>query len=94
MISAVNLTSPAIQGDIGVLIGIEPGTYLLLLIGNLLLLGFGFALFSSSSVSAIMDTVEKRHYGIASGTVAALPGQMTSMAAAVILSISTGLCVI
>lgn len=74
-------------------IGLGPNTSLILIIGNLLLLGFGFALFSSPNMSAIMGAVEKRHYGIASGTVATmrLLGQMTSMAtAAVILSIFIG----
>ncbi|MGW8160920.1 MAG: MFS transporter, partial [Desulfobulbales bacterium] len=35
---------------------------------NLALLGFGFALFSSPNMSAIMGSVERRQYGIASGT--------------------------
>lgn len=57
------------------------------IIANLILLGFGFALFSSPNMSAIMGAVEKRHYGIASGTVATmrLLGQMSSMAVAMVV---------
>ena len=60
---------------------------------NLALLGFGFALFSSPNMSAIMGSVERRQYGVASGTVATmrLLGQMCSMAiATVFLAIFIG----
>jgi EmrB/QacA subfamily drug resistance transporter len=63
------------------------------IIGNLVLLGFGFALFSSPNMSAIMGAVSKNDYGIASGVVATmrLLGQMTSMAiATVVLSLLVG----
>ena len=54
---------------------------------NLTMLGFGFALFSSPNMHAIMGSVEKRHFGIASGAVATmrLLGQMTSMAIAMVI---------
>jgi len=57
------------------------------IIGTLILLGFGFALFSSPNMSAIMGSVEKRFIGIASGTVGTmrLLGQMTSMAVAMVV---------
>ncbi len=50
--------------------------------GILVMLGLGFALFSSPNMNAIMSSVEKRYYGIASGAVATmrLLGQMFSMA--------------
>jgi MFS family permease len=53
---------------------------------NLALLGFGFALFSSPNMSAIMGSVPKRFYGIASGAVATmrLLGQLLSMAVATV----------
>ena len=53
---------------------------------NLALLGLGFALFSSPNMSAIMGSVAKEHYGVASGAVATmrLMGQMTSMAIATV----------
>ena len=63
------------------------------IIVNLMLLGFGFALFSSPNMSAIMGSVDKQHYGLASGTVATmrLLGQMVSMAAAtVVLALLVG----
>lgn len=64
-----------------------------LVAGNLALLGFGFALFSSPNMSAIMGSVARRQYGLASGTVATmrLLGQMGSMTVATIfLSIFIG----
>jgi MFS family permease len=64
-----------------------------LVAGNLAMLGFGFALFSSPNMSAIMGSVERRQYGLASGTVATmrLLGQMGSMTVATIfLSIFIG----
>ena len=57
------------------------------IIGTLVMLGFGFALFSSPNMNAIMGSVDKKYFGIASGTVAAmrLLGQMTSMAIAMVV---------
>lgn len=48
---------------------------------SLALMGFGFALFSSPNMNAIMGSVEKVHYGIASGASSTmrLLGQMFSM---------------
>lgn len=53
----------------------------------LALLGFGFAMFSSPNMNAIMSSVDKRFFGIASGAVATmrLLGQMTSMAIAMVI---------
>jgi MFS family permease len=47
----------------------------------LVLLGIGFALFSSPNVNATMSAVEKRYYGVASATLGTmrLTGQMSSM---------------
>jgi len=58
-----------------------------LIVANLILLGIGFALFSSPNMSAIMGAVEKRHYGLAAGAVATmrLLGQMFSMAVATVV---------
>jgi len=54
---------------------------------NLLVLGFGFALFSSPNMSAIMGAVTKEQYGIASGAAATmrLMGQMVSMTIATLV---------
>jgi EmrB/QacA subfamily drug resistance transporter len=53
----------------------------------LMTLGFGFALFSSPNMNAIMGSVEKRYYGIASGSVGTmrLLGQILSMAIATLM---------
>jgi EmrB/QacA subfamily drug resistance transporter len=72
---------------------IRPETGLVSIIANLAMLGFGFALFSSPNMSAILGAVDRRFYGVASGTVATmrLLGQMFSMAiATVVLSIFIG----
>jgi EmrB/QacA subfamily drug resistance transporter len=45
-------------------------TSLDLIIGNLLLMGFGFALFSSPNTNAIMSSAPKTAYGVASATLA------------------------
>jgi EmrB/QacA subfamily drug resistance transporter len=52
------------------------------LIAALVITGFGFSLFSSPNVNAIMGSVEKRSLGSANGVVATMRlfGQMTSMA--------------
>ncbi|MGB9826803.1 MAG: MFS transporter, partial [Desulfofundulus sp.] len=49
---------------------------------NLVLLGTGFALFSSPNTNAVMGSVEKRYYGVASATLGTmrLVGQALSMA--------------
>lgn len=51
------------------------------IIANLMLLGMGFALFSSPNSNAVMGSVEKRYYGIASSTLGTmrLTGQAISM---------------
>jgi MFS family permease len=72
---------------------LTPETHLLLIVANLAMLGFGFALFSSPNVSAILGSVQPEHYGIASGAVSTmrLLGQMASMAmATVVLTIVIG----
>ena len=53
----------------------------------LLLLGLGFALFSSPNTNAVMGSVERRHLGVASGSLGTmrLLGQMFSMGIAMML---------
>ena len=53
----------------------------------LVVLGAGFGLFSSPNTNAIMSSVEKRYYGVASGMVGTmrLLGQMLSMGVAMLL---------
>ena len=62
-------------------------TNLTLLIVGLMVLGLGFALFSSPNTNAIMGSVEKRFYGVASAMVSTmrLIGQMFSMGLALMV---------
>jgi len=69
------------------LVTIDATTSLAFLIATLALLGIGFALFSSPNTNAIMSSVEKRNYGVASGTLGTmrLVGQMLSMGIAMMI---------
>lgn len=69
------------------LIFIGEATSSFFIISTLILLGLGFALFSSPNMNAIMSSVDKRFYGIASGVLATmrLIGQMLSMAIVTVL---------
>ena len=51
------------------------------IVGTLVLLGFGFALFSSPNTNAVMGSVENKYYGVASGTLSTMrsTGTMLSM---------------
>jgi EmrB/QacA subfamily drug resistance transporter len=62
-------------------------TTLEFIITSLLIIGFGFALFSSPNANAIMSSVEKRFFGVASGTLGTmrLIGQMLSMGIAMLI---------
>ncbi len=63
------------------------------IIGALVVLGIGFGLFSSPNTNAVMSSVEKRHYGVASATLGTmrLVGQMLSMGvAAAVLAFFVG----
>ncbi len=54
---------------------------------NLMLVGLGFALFSSPNTNAVMGAVERRQYGVASATLATMRmvGQMLSMGIATLV---------
>ena len=76
---------------------ISAGLFIIALIGQnssiwfiitiLFAFGIGYALFSSPNSNAIMSSVEKKYYGIASGTVGTmrLIGQMSSMGIAMMI---------
>jgi EmrB/QacA subfamily drug resistance transporter len=68
-------------------IAIGPQTPLWTIILRLMLLGLGFAFFSSPNMSAIMGAVERKYYGVASGTLGTmrLLGQMLSIGIASLL---------
>ncbi len=72
---------------LAMLTALSADTTLAYIIAALVVLGFGFALFSSPNVSALMGAVPRRHYGVASGLVAAMRtfGQMVSMGTVMIL---------
>jgi MFS family permease len=89
-------TEPRIVASLGMglttvglflLIFLGQDTALWLILLNLVLLGFGFALFSSPNTNAIMGSVEKRFYGVSSAMVGTmrLIGQMLSMGIATLL---------
>lgn len=72
---------------------LQQGTPLSYIVSCLLLLGFGYGLFSSPNTNSIMSSVEKRFYGVASGTVGTMRslGMVISMAVAtVVFSIFIG----
>lgn len=62
-------------------------TPLWLIVFNLSLMGVGFALFSSPNMNTIMSSVERKYYGIASGSASTmrLLGQMMSMSVATVI---------
>jgi EmrB/QacA subfamily drug resistance transporter len=66
---------------------IQSHTVLGFIVISLMVLGIGFGLFSSPNMNAIMSSVDKRYYGIASGSVGTmrLLGQMLSMAIATLI---------
>ena len=63
------------------LASVHRDTSLEIIMADLVLLGLGFALFSSPNTNAVMSSVDKRFYGVASGTFGTmrLTGQMFSI---------------
>jgi len=85
LISSAGMTLTVMGLFLFSLVGTTTG--IIYIISTLVMLGFGFALFSSPNMNAIMGSVDKKFFGIASGTVATmrLLGQMTSMAIAMVI---------
>jgi EmrB/QacA subfamily drug resistance transporter len=85
IVASMGMTITAV--GLGLLILVKPATPLWAIVACLILLGFGFALFSSPNMNAIMSSVEKRFYAVASGTAGTmrLVGQMLSMGIAMLL---------
>jgi hypothetical protein len=54
---------------------------------TLAMIGFGFALFSSPNTNAVMSSVERKYYGIASSTLSSMRmvGQMFSMGIVIVI---------
>jgi EmrB/QacA subfamily drug resistance transporter len=66
---------------------LSAGMSLIIIVANLAFLGLGFALFSSPNVNAVMSSVDKNHYGVASSTLASMRmiGQMFSMGIVIVI---------
>ena len=64
-----------------------PASGLPAITANLMLVGLGFALFSSPNTNAVMGAVERKQYGVASATLATMRmvGQMLSMGIATLI---------
>jgi hypothetical protein len=61
---------------------LTPTTPIPVVIASLAILGFGFGIFSSPNTNAVMSSVERSFYGLASGTIATMRtiGQVLSVA--------------
>lgn len=72
---------------LGLLSFLGQGTSTGYIMGSLVVLGFGFALFSAPNTNAIMGSVKKRHYGVASATQGTMiiTGMTLSMGIAMLL---------
>ena len=66
---------------------LRAGSGLTFVVASLAVLGFGFALFSSPNTNAVMSSVEKKFYGVASATLGTmrLVGQTLSMGIAMLI---------
>jgi MFS family permease len=66
---------------------IKGNTSLGYIVAGLVVLGFGFALFSSPNTNAVMSSVQSRYLGVASATLATMRqvGMMLSMGLAMLL---------
>ena len=72
---------------LGLLTVLNEKTTLGFIVGNLILLGFGYGLFSVPNASAVMSSVENRFYGVASGTLSTMrvTGMVFSMGIALLI---------
>jgi EmrB/QacA subfamily drug resistance transporter len=72
---------------LSIFIFVNAQTPLNLIIGNLILMGFGFALFSSPNTNAVMSSVPNTAYGVASATLATMRqvGMVLSMGIAMLM---------
>ena len=66
---------------------VDENTSMVFILAALFVLGVGFALFSSPNSNAVMSSVERRYYGVASGTLGTMrsTGQMFSMGIVMLL---------
>lgn len=66
---------------------VDASTSLAYIVATLIIIGFGFALFSSPNTNAVMSAVDRRFYGVASATIGTMRqlGQMLSMGIAMLV---------
>jgi hypothetical protein len=66
---------------------LDEKTTLGFIVTSLVLLGFGFAFFSSPNTNAVMSSVENRYYGVASGTLGTMRtiGMVLSMGITILI---------
>jgi len=85
ILSSIGMTLVVI--GLSFLIFLDTQTSFIYLTVSLLILGLGFGIFSSPNTNAIMGSVDKKHLGIASATLATmrLSGQLISMAIATMI---------
>jgi MFS family permease len=72
---------------LAMLVFLSQDTGLGLILTSLVILGLGFALFSAPNTNAIMSSVERKFYGVASGVVGTMRsiGQMLSLGIVMLL---------
>lgn len=72
---------------LGLLTFLDHNTTLQFILSSLIVLGLGFALFSSPNTNAVMSSVDKRYYGVASATMATMRqfGMTLSMGIAMLI---------
>jgi len=85
LMSSLGMTVTAIALGLFATISQETGIWFILL--NLFIFGLGLGLFSSPNTNAIMSSVDKKYYGVASGTMGTmrLTGQMFSLSIAMLI---------
>jgi MFS family permease len=76
---------------LSLLIFLDERSSLTFIVAVLVLLGFGFALFSSPNTNAVMSSIEKKSYGVASGTLGTMraTGMMLSMGIVMLIFTAT-----
>jgi len=76
---------------LSLLIFLDERSSLTFIVAVLALLGFGFALFSSPNTNAVMSSIEKKSYGVASGTLGTMraTGMMLSMGIVMLIFTAT-----
>jgi EmrB/QacA subfamily drug resistance transporter len=85
MVASIGMALTA--GGLFLFIFLNEMTSLGFIISTLILLGFGFALFSSPNTNAVMGSVENRYFGVASGTLGTMRtmGMVLSMGITILI---------